>query len=297
MINGTILESSAVALPATSLNMARRAMTSEEFERYRSVAMYRIVYASDGLRIHGYLALPGTYQDPLPAVMFNRGGIGPRGALSDVGAAAYVALYASWGYVSIASNYRGQGGSEGIEEFGGADVNDAMNSLRVLEQLNYVDQDRIGVVGGSRGGMITLMMLTRTNRFRAAVTFGAPTALHHEDKKSFIWKMMAKSLSDEATQQADAQKRSALTFADQLCKTTPLLLLHGTGDRRVAPEHSLLLAQELQKLQHPYKLIMYDNADHVLAGRREESNVDIRWWLDTYVFNKNPLPKTGPHGA
>jgi hypothetical protein len=42
---------------------------------------------------------------------------------------------------------------------------------------------------------------------------------------------------------------------------------------------------------------MYDNADHVLAGRRNESNDDIRWWVDHYVRDRAPLPRTGPHGA
>jgi len=73
--------------------------------------------------------------------------------------------------------------------------------------------------------------------------------------------------------------------------------LHGTGDRRVEAEHSLYLALELQRLEHPYKLIMYDNADHVLAGRRNESNADMRWWMDNYVRDRSPLPRTGPHGA
>jgi hypothetical protein len=42
---------------------------------------------------------------------------------------------------------------------------------------------------------------------------------------------------------------------------------------------------------------MYDNADHVLAGRRNESNADIRDWLTHYVTNKSALPRVGPHGA
>jgi dipeptidyl aminopeptidase/acylaminoacyl peptidase len=108
---------------------------------------------------------------------------------------------------------------------------------------------------------------------------------------------MRKHLAPATIEQAEAERRSVLTFADRLCKTTPLLVMHGTGDRRVAAEHSIMLALELQRLQHPYKLVMYDNADHVLAGRRRESNADIRWWMDHYVRDKAPLPRTGPHGA
>jgi len=73
--------------------------------------------------------------------------------------------------------------------------------------------------------------------------------------------------------------------------------LHGSGDRRVEPEHAYKLGRALQKTLHPYKLIIYDNADHVLAGRRDESNADMRAWVDMYVKSRAPLPRVGPHGA
>jgi dipeptidyl aminopeptidase/acylaminoacyl peptidase len=61
--------------------------------------------------------------------------------------------------------------------------------------------------------------------------------------------------------------------------------------------HSFSLGIALQKSNHPYKLIMYENADHILAGRREESNQEIHKWMNRYVKEKKPLPKVGPHGA
>jgi dipeptidyl aminopeptidase/acylaminoacyl peptidase len=278
--------------------MARRALDGEDLARYESVTLYDITYASDGLRIKGYLALPPSHAGTRPAIIFNRGGTGPRGALSPEAAMQIIGLYASWGYVAIASNYRGVGGSEGTrEEWGGNDVNDAMACLHVLDGLSYVDHAKIGLVGGSRGGMMALMMLARTDRFRAAVTFGAPTSIHRQDDEAYIRRTMMKYLPEGSDARSEAERRSAVTFAEQLCRTTPLLVLHGTGDRRVSAEQSLELAMELQRLQHPYKLIMYDNADHVLAGRRKESNDDIRWWMDHYVKNGSRLPRTGPHGA
>lgn len=277
--------------------MAKRAMSAHAFQKFSGVHLFRIVYASDGLRIHGWLALPPERPISAPAIVFNRGGTGAKGALNDVGAAAFIGLYASWGYVAIASNYRGVAGSEGTEEWGGGDVNDALNTLGVLDGLGYVDPDRIGIVGGSRGGMMALMMLTRTQRFRAAITFGAPTSIHLEQARAYIRSTMAKHLPDNAVEHVEAEKRSAVVFAENLCRTTPLLVLHGSGDRRVPAEHALRLAQELQRLHFPYKLIIYDNADHVLAGRRAESTADMRWWLDTYVRNKSPIPRTGVFGA
>lgn len=303
MIDGTLLDVHELPIPSSARNMARRALSNADFERYDAVRLYSIRYWSAGRGINGFLALPPADPSPLPAVIFNRGGSGPRGALTAEGAMQIIGLYASWGYVAVASNYRGVGGSDGdVEEWGAGDVDDAMALLPFLDHLDYVDRDRLGLVGGSRGGMMAFQMLARTDRFRAAVTFGAPTMIHREAATAYIRRTMAKHLpahgaNHHEREQHEAEQRSVLCWAERLCRTTPLLILHGSGDRRVPAEHSLHVALRLQELEHPYKLVMYDNADHVLAGRRNESNADIRWWLDTYVMNRAPLPRTGLYGA
>jgi dipeptidyl aminopeptidase/acylaminoacyl peptidase len=292
-----LLECEPVPLPATILSLFRRRLNAEDFERFRNVQLCTITYLSQGLRIRGYMAFPAQLSAPAPAIIFNRGGSGERAALTPKTAAATLGLFAAWGYVVAASQYRGVGGSEGTEEWGGADVEDALALISVLESLEFVDPDRLGLVGGSRGGMMALQMLRRTSRFRAAITIGAPTMLHALPPTDPLYRTMLRFLPPGVSPAAAAAERSAVLWADQLCKTTPLLVLHGTGDRRVPPEHALYLGLALQRARHPYKLILYDNADHVLAGRWAESTADMRWWLDHYVRNRAPLPKTGPHGA
>lgn len=295
--NGTLLSSTAIEIPRTTRSMLVRALDGADVQRFQGVSFYEIMYRSDSRNIRGFLALPPATGEPMPAVVFNRGGSGPQGALNDVSASQFLCLYASWGYVAVASNYRGTGGSEGEEEWGAGDVNDAMNLLPLLHSFSYVDGDRIGLIGGSRGGMMALQMLARTDAFRAAVTFGAPTALYGLPSSAYIYKTMSRYLARNANADEEAKKRSAVEWAGELSTNTPLLLLHGSGDRRVDPEHALLLAAQLQKYRVPYRLVLYENADHVLAGRRKESNAEIRQWLDTYVRDKAPLPRVGPHGA
>ncbi|MBS1560666.1 MAG: alpha/beta fold hydrolase [Bacteroidetes bacterium] len=295
--NGTLLDSTPVAIPATSLAMSRRSMSAADFAAFSAVGLHEITYMSNGLRIKAWLALPPAGPATFPAIIFNRGGSGPRGALTAEGAMQYAGLYASWGYVCIASNYRGVGGSEGGEEWGAGDVDDAMHVLPLLESLGYVDADRIGLIGGSRGGMMALMMLRRTQRFRAAATICAPTMIHATDSAAYIRKTMVKHLAADADVQREAEVRSAVLWAHELSKSTPLLVMHGTGDKRVSPDHGLHLGLALQAAHHPYRLIMYENADHVLAGRRRESNTDLRWWMDHFVRDRGPLPRVGPHGA
>lgn len=295
--NGTLIESTAIPIPQTTLSMLSRSLSDEDKQRLNTVSFYEITYLSEGLKIRGFLALPPAVEPAMPAVIFNRGGSGPRGALDAVSASQMLCLYASWGYVAIASNYRGTGGSEGHEEWGAGDVDDALHLLPLLRSFGYVDSDRIGLIGGSRGGMMALKMLTRTDDFRAAVTFGAPTAIYGLPSSAYIYKTMSKYLPAESNPDEAAKQRSAVEWTDAISKNTPLLVLHGTGDKRVGPEHALLFGLQLQRALVPYRLVMYENADHVLAGRRKESNLEIRNWIDTYVRDKAPLPRVGPHGA
>lgn len=293
------LSSEDVEIPRMSLSMARRSLQSGDYDAFLGVKLKSVFYESSSLRIQAYVALPDPdvlAKGPRPAIIFNRGGVGPRGALTPVSAMATIGIFAAWGYVAVASNYRGFGGSEGVEEWGAGDLEDSFALAHLTSALDFVDSDRMGLIGGSRGGMMALMMLRRSSMFRAAVTFGAPTALHRSQQGTFIRRTVARFIDPDKCDE-ELAKRSAVVWANELSKSTPLLVIHGTGDRRVDPLDALRLARELQSLHHPYKLIMYDNADHVLAGRRQESNYDIREWVNLYVMNKSPLPKTGPHGA
>jgi dipeptidyl aminopeptidase/acylaminoacyl peptidase len=71
-----------------------------------------ITYLSDGLNVKGYLVAPKN-AEKLPCVIFNRGGNREFGAWNDLAAAALLGRVASWGYVVVASQYRGNAGGEG----------------------------------------------------------------------------------------------------------------------------------------------------------------------------------------
>ena len=64
-----------------------------------------------------------------------------------------LAKIASQGYIVVASQYRGNGGSEGREEFGGSDVKDILNLFPLIDNLHNADNKNIGMFGWSRGGM------------------------------------------------------------------------------------------------------------------------------------------------
>ncbi len=289
-----VISSRPVELPDASRSIAARNMPAQEFERMRSAEFSEISYSHEGLEIRGYMAVPAD-SGPKPAIVFNRGGT-RRGELTPSSVAQYLGLFASWGYVAIASQYRGAGGSDGRDEWGEGDVRDSLALLEILRVMPDVDMDRLGLVGGSRGGMVALLMLRESSEFRAAVTFGAPTNFTNLPPAGRLHRLLQSYLDSADDYYTAARRRSAALWADELCKQTPLLVQHGTGDRKIDPSHAYDLGLALQRCLHPYKLVVYDNADHILAGRRRESNRDMRTWLDMYVRDKSPLPRTGPHG-
>lgn len=261
------------------------------------VVVRSIDYASDGLRVTGYLARPkaeGTY----PALIFNRGGNRDFGALTDVGAANRLGRYASWGYVVVASQYRGNGGGDGKEEFGGRDVNDVLNLLPLLDAMPGVDRERIGMIGWSRGGMMTYLALARTDRIRAAAIGGglsdaAAMVRARPDMESVFRELVPNFENDREAQLA---ARSAVRFAGKLPATTPILLLHGTSDWRVDPHQALAMATALLEAKRPYRLILFEGGDHGLGEFRDDVDRALREWVDRYVRDRKPFPSLEPHG-
>lgn len=265
---------------------------------FRDVVVERIAYLSDGLRVHGYLLAPRE-GDGLPAVIYNRGGNRDFGALDDTMAVYTLGPIAQRGYIVVASQYRGNAGGEGREEFGGADVNDVLNLIPLLEGLPRVDPSRIGMYGWSRGGMMTYLALARTDRIRAAVVGGgASDAFNGVEKRPEMEQyVFAELVPDWATErEAALEVRSPVRWAGRLHKATPILMLHGSADWRVDPTEALDMARALYEARHPFRFIFFEGGDHGLREYRAETHRATVEWLDRYVRDRADLPNLEPHG-
>ena len=84
--------------------------------------------------------------------------------------------------------------------------------------------------------------------------------------------------------------RSAVRWADKLCKTTPILLMHGTADGRVHPKQTMNLADELFAHQHPFKLVLFEGGTHGLRKHQDEVFYHLKNWMDKYVRDQKLLP-------
>lgn len=263
-----------------------------------SINIFDITYLSDGLKIKGWMAKPqkeGTY----PCIIFNRGGNRDFGALSKLRSAFLLGRLAKEGYIVIASQYRGGGGSEGQEEFGGKDVNDVIQLIDVLAEVEGADTSKIGMYGWSRGGMMTYIALTQTDRIKAAAVGGAVSDNFAtiEDRPDMETYVLAELIPNYDTKkEEELTKRSAIKWADKFPKDVPVLLLHGNSDWRVKCNQSLKMAMALDKVRVPYRLVIFEGADHGISEHKEEVNKQILDWFDKYLKNGEALPNMEYHG-
>lgn len=261
------------------------------------VTIHKITYDSSGIPVAGYLFVP-RQPGPHPALVYNRGGYGTFGMLAPDLTFLQLADLSAEGYVVAASQYRGTAGAEGHDGFGGEDVKDVLSLVDALTEMESVDLTRIGMLGHSRGGMMTYLALTLSDRIRAAVVLAGPTDLAAGLKyRPEMMRVYARAFgSDDGGLEAALDARSAVNLVEQLPTTTPILILHGTGDWRVSPTDSLRIAEQLLARQIPFRLVMLEGGDHGISEYELEVQSMIRDWFGRYLAPDADLPKVAPHG-
>lgn len=142
----------------------------------------KVTYKSrvDGLEIPAYLFAPTNKNAAKhAALVWVHGGVHSNWAL---GMWPFVKEAVAKGYVIITPNYRGSTGfGDDFHkkiDYGGKEVDDALSAVDFLKTLNYVDSDRLGMMGWSHGGFITALNIFRPDHpFRAGVAMVPVTNL------------------------------------------------------------------------------------------------------------------------
>jgi len=295
-LNGQLLVSSALAFDPAEVRRMQRIEPKTEVI-LGTVRFEAITYWSDGLRIHGYVARPNQGSN-LPCVIYNRGGNRAFGALTDMEAVLSLGPIAQAGYVVVASQYRGFDGGIGKDEFGGADVNDVLNLIPLLDELPQADPSRIGMVGWSRGGMMTYLALARTDRIDAAVIGAGEANLIEAARSRPDLEQVFRELIPNYPEHGDVElaARSATSWPERLHKETPILVMHGGADWRVNPMQALQIAEKLYQANHPFRLVFFEGGDHGLTQYRGEVQSLMLDWLDRYVRLGTHWPSLEPNG-
>ncbi len=282
-MSNKIIDREKIVLTEQQQKMVLSGWGKEAFEKS---VVEKIIYLSDGLRVTGYIAYPKDDAQKFPCVIWCRGGIGNSGAIDKFTARGIFGQIASWGYCVFATQYRGNDGGEGNDDFGGDDLNDVLNLIPLAEEIPQANKDVWGIEGWSRGGMMTYLTLTRTNIFKAAVVIGGIANLRcNSDESKFMRRLyehtMGKYGEEEFKQKCES--RSIINFPEKLSQNTPLLMIHGNLDNRVLPHDSLDLSSELIDLKRTFRLIMLEAGDHFLKTHRKEVDEFRKSWFEKYL--------------
>ena len=241
---------------------------------------YRIEYLSDRLRVVGFIIKPKRMDAKLPVILFNRGGGLELGKITEENL-KYLSSLSSKGYVLLASQYRGNDGGEGREEFGGKDVNDVMNLIPLAKSLPFVKADRIGMLGFSRGGMMTYLAIKEGAPIKAAVVVGGLsdlTQFSQERGRNNLQHVIRNLVGPDIEAY---KKRSAYDWPEKI--DVPVLILHGGVDRVVDMSQARKLGEKLGELGKVYELVIFPEGDHGLNNLRDERDRKILEWFEKYL--------------
>lgn len=244
------------------------------------------VYQSDEYPVGAMLIKPETKQgEKLPTVIFNRGGNGRFGALTSEAIFQQLKPIADLGIVVLATQYRGgmeltDGPGGDVDEFGGRDVQDVVNIVKLATGLPYVDQDDMHMVGVSRGGMSSFLALLDVDNIKSITVVGSPSdlfkSLEERPEMENVFNLRVPDLADNRDN--ELKKRSVVSWAEDIPRTIPILILHGSRDKKVSVEQAKLLANKLSAIGHPHKLVIYDDF-HGLQFSQGLMQSEIEAWI------------------
>ena len=209
-------------------------------------------------------------------------------------------VYAGGGYAVVYSNPRGSSGYS--EEWGRAimgpgelgpgwgtvDYEDLMAVVdTALERFDFLDPERLGVLGGSYGGYMTSWIVSHTNRFKAACSERAVNNLVSMYGSSDIgW--VFKGYHGEFVHDAVDKylQFSPWTYAKQI--ETPLLILHSEQDLRCNIEQAEQLFTTLRLLKRDVELVRFPGESHELTRSGNPAHRVQRFelvleWFDRYL--------------
>lgn len=244
-------------------------------EEYARVETYHITYKSDACEVVAYLSIPKECmeeQKAFPCIIYNRGGNREYGA-NEPEDIAY--LSASSKKIVFASQYRGVDGGTGQDEFGGDDVHDVKKLVDLCEQFSFVDMEQLYMMGVSRGGMMTYMMIREDERIKKAVVISGEADIFMGWKERTDMQEIYIELIGESPEDApeEYEKRSATYWADEI--KCPVLIIHSELDQKVSYAQADKMAKCLEKAGKEYKFVSYDDDVH---GLHPEDFATIMDW-------------------
>jgi len=191
----------------------------------------------------------------------------------------FVQFMVNNGYLVIAPNYRGSTGygkefqQANLFDMGGGDLQDVLSAAEWIQQTGYVDPKKLIVMGGSYGGYLSMMAVTKAPEVWAAGVPIVPfvnyfTEIENEDP--VLREMDLATMGDPVKNKALYEDRSPIFFVDKI--KAPLFLLAGGNDPRCPKSETLQVVDAVKKNGGIAEYKIYENEGHGFS--RVENQID-----------------------
>ena len=236
----------------------------------------------DGVEITGRVYIPTNLDKTKkhPALVYYYGGTSPvtRGFTGRYP----FNLWAANGYVVYVLQPTGATGfgqtfsAQHVNAWGDYTASDIMQGTHAfLKKYDFVDSKKVGNLGASYGGFMTMLLATKTDMFSASIAHAGIsnlTSYWGEGWWGYLYSGEASKNSFPWNNASLYSDHSPVFHADKV--TTPLLLLHGDSDTNVPVGESLTMYTALKLLNKDVELIEYKGADHQIFARDKRFD----WW-------------------
>lgn len=266
-----------------------------EIDQSHLVVSEVIRYKSfDGLEIPSILYKPhgASAANPVPGLVLVHGGPGGQ---TRTGYRAMVQHLVNHGYAVLGANNRGSSGYGKTffhlddKRHGEEDLQDIVYGRAYLESLDWIDGEKIGVIGGSYGGyMVAAALAFEPEAFDVGVDiFGVTNWVRTLESIPPWWESQKESLYDELGDPAtDAERHrriSPLFHTENIVK--PTLVIQGANDPRVLQVESDELVAAIQANEVPVEYIVFPDEGHGFRKKINQvtaSNAYVKF-LDTFL--------------
>ncbi|MDY8137341.1 S9 family peptidase [Aquimarina sp. 2201CG5-10] len=251
----------------------------------------------DGLEIPAIYYKPkqATADNKVPALVWVHGGPGGQ---SRQGYSSVIQYLVNHGYAILAVNNRGSSGygktfyKMDDQNHGDKDLKDCVAGKDWLAQQEIIDANKIGIIGGSYGGYMTMAALTYTPEdFKVGVNiFGVTNWLRTLKSIPPWWESFKEALYEEMgdPNTADSvrlRKISPLFHTEKVTK--PLIVLQGAKDPRVLKVESDEIVAGVKKNGVPVEYVLFEDEGHGFVKKENqiEAYSRVMKFLDKYLKN------------
>ncbi|MDC8759452.1 S9 family peptidase [Janthinobacterium fluminis] len=249
------------------------------------VSVRNINWRSDEHRVQGWLLGPLEVEagKTYPMVVIVHGGPAAAASPRYVGpgeqANPLVRELTAQGYFVFMPNPRGSYGQgqaftrANVRDFGGGDLRDILAGIDAVAKVAPVDPQRLGLMGHSYGGFMTMWGVTHSQRFKAAVAgAGIANWISYYGQNGIDQWMIpffgASAYDDPAIY------RAASPIESIKAAKTPTLVYVGERDVECPPAQSMEFWRGLRAMGVPSSLVIYDGEGHAL--RKPDNQRDVR---------------------